>query len=137
MGVRTCASPNLVHLSTSAQGTRIGGLMPEAATAPADGGPRSRRVWFVLVGLAMVLVAGFVGAAWGQRHPVVNVDETPCLALDPGSDARCRMAGTSAGPRMCHGPMLTGAFTRTVVLIACHRQGSVRANRCCFIGSRP
>jgi hypothetical protein len=56
--------------------------MSEGATADvAERVPRRRRV-LVVAALGLILVSGLGGIAWGQRHPVVHVDETSCLALE-------------------------------------------------------
>jgi hypothetical protein len=44
--------------------------------------PSRRRVRLAAVGLVLITLSVLVGAAWGQRHPVVHVDESTCLALD-------------------------------------------------------
>lgn len=36
----------------------------------------------VVAALGLILGSCLGGIAWGQRHPVVHVDETTCLALE-------------------------------------------------------
>lgn len=49
-----------------------------------DQAERPSRRWLrsTAVGLVLIALSVFVGVAWGQRHPVVHVDRTTCLALD-------------------------------------------------------
>src|SRR6478672_5427450 len=41
-----------------------------------------RRGVLVVAALGLILVSCLGGIAWGQRHPVVHVDETTCLAVE-------------------------------------------------------
>lgn len=52
---------------------------PNAAMS--EGAPRRRGV-LILAALGLILVSCLGGIAWGQRHPVVHVDEATCLALE-------------------------------------------------------
>src|SRR4051794_15003195 len=56
--------------------------MSQGATA--DTAERASRRGRVLVAAALGLIVASClgGIAWGQRHPVVHVDETTCLALE-------------------------------------------------------
>ncbi len=57
-------------------------MLSEGATANAA--VRVHKPGWVLgvAALGLILVSCLGGIAWGQRHPVVHVDETTCLALE-------------------------------------------------------
>jgi hypothetical protein len=59
---------------------------PDAATSEMvttdSTGSAPRRRGRLVAALALVLVSCLGGIAWGQRHPVVHVDEATCLALE-------------------------------------------------------
>lgn len=44
--------------------------------------PQGRQGVVAVAALALIAMSCLGGIAWGQRHPVVHVDETTCLALE-------------------------------------------------------
>ena len=55
---------------------------PDAPLTEPHGNPPGRRWRLVAAALALVVLSCLVGMAWGQRNPVVHVDEATCLALE-------------------------------------------------------
>ena len=96
--------------------------LSEGATANAA--VRVRRPGWVLgvAALGLILVSCLGGIAWGQRHPVVHVDETTCLALE--SQIGCTLPdgwdiGVSTDVPWTDA---TGSSTKAVALSVCHRR---------------
>ena len=79
--VRTPAEARGVCQHPPVTDTTNAALSDRADADPSGRAPRRGRV---LVGTAcgLILVSCLGGIAWGQRHPVVHLDETTCLALE-------------------------------------------------------